>query len=106
MNLQYWSCVLTAQVEDGKDLPNGADLPLRHSVIEGCMAIGVSAIQLSSGWGVTERHAGILKSRLEQDKAISERLFNHIKHGDDDHQKWLKDELDKFFNVSCKPENH
>jgi hypothetical protein len=28
-----------------------------------------------------------------------ERLFNHIRHGDHEHQEWLRKELEKFFGV-------
>lgn len=34
----------------------------------------------------------------ERLKDTSSRLFVRIKHGDEKHQAWLKDELDKFFS--------
>jgi ribosome-binding protein aMBF1 (putative translation factor) len=29
-------------------------------------------------------------------------LFNEIKHGDAEHQKWLKEKLESFFNVKLE----
>lgn len=29
-------------------------------------------------------------------KDLFEQLYEQIKHGDEEHQKWLKDEIDKF----------
>ena len=93
----YWSCVVA--VESDGDLQAGADFPLRNAVAGACKSINVEIESIRSGWGLTERHSQILKSRIEQDKAICDRLFEKIKHGDDDHKKWLHDALKEFFNA-------
>lgn len=41
--------------------------------------------------------AHALHPATAQQKAVAERLFKHIEHGDAEHRAWLKKELDAFF---------
>lgn len=34
---------------------------------------------------------------LDEDNTLAKALFEHIKHGDEKHQKWLREEIDAFF---------
>jgi hypothetical protein len=54
MKKKYWSCVLTVELDDDQELPNGCDFPMRVAVDAACNSIGVRAVELSSGWGLTE----------------------------------------------------
>lgn len=41
----------------------------------------------------------MLKSDFDQSiKEFSDKLYEHIKHGDEEHMTWLKDEMNKFIS--------
>jgi hypothetical protein len=41
-------------------------------------------------------------SRFKNDGVSIQKLFDEIKHGDQDHQNWLKVKLEDFFNTKLK----
>ena len=55
MKKKYWSCVLTVELDDDQELPNGCDFPMRVAVDSACMPYGVRAVSINTVWGLSER---------------------------------------------------